>query len=969
MKVNNKTDFVKTLNLPKQVIAIKGNQVKKEEYILNKIQDVKKSQYVLNKNLKGNKKRYRIIEMPTDIDNSLSSTIILNKILKDFVIKDKMMRGNYIKHNLFFTNVESMEQIDSLPNNKNNIQELLKTRQQKRKELGNMFKGQIIEINNLGTTFNYDRNILTTIKNDFEIDMIEKFYEMYKQDRLKKETTTTHWCPKCATTKRRKNIIYKKREVDNYYVLYRVEDDRGKLSRYKNLENTYFIASTYMPWLMVSSQNIAISNELEYSLVEVVNNGKNLHYIIASDYVQDIMQKEFYTKYEVKQTFKADDLKEIQCMNPLDYRKRVNIILTDKDKVTYNKDDSTGVRIVSSGHTYLDYLILKNSKKEELKSVVDEYGKTNNLSLVFQNMDYKEVNSKIIEYLKESKFIYTISKIKVSIPTCDVCMEDTIYRVSNDWFVIKHNDDVITGDTISALEKKIKSSIKYKKEELISSIEKINKARQSHISDKNILGTPIPVFYCADCGENIISEKTIEILSNMIKSKGSDAWYKQTPEEILQGQVVCRNCGCTFFFKENATLNNFFKYICINLMQQDEETKDSDETNIMIESKEEFIDNLKAISYIQNANDKINSIDNILVHSNVVNKIKDNEETELPVKKNSKKERKSLFFKNKKRNTNIKIETKITDIIHNYGTDILRLWAAYFSDKERITLNNQTLININKKYKNIRRVFKYILSNLYDFHPGKNYINIEDRIDIDKYVYNELYNVTNSVKVAYDRLDFSSIYKILTKFGENTLCKLYFESIKYKLYILSPDDKKRRSIQSTMYDIIISLCELWYAIIPFTIEEIWPYIYHKSAEEDRIIYTSNIVIKDIHESENEAINKWKKIFGVKEKLDIKIKLAQKKKLVKHTSEIKIILNTNSYTKKFVEDNYDDIVESVYVSSIEANVSDDHDVKIQKEPGTQCVRCLRYTNEIGKNLKYRYLCPKCAEILEEQTQNK
>ena len=56
MKIINKTDFTKTLNLPKETIAIKGNQVKKEDYILTKIQDDKKYIYIVNKNLKNGRK-------------------------------------------------------------------------------------------------------------------------------------------------------------------------------------------------------------------------------------------------------------------------------------------------------------------------------------------------------------------------------------------------------------------------------------------------------------------------------------------------------------------------------------------------------------------------------------------------------------------------------------------------------------------------------------------------------------------------------------------------------------------------------------------------------------------------------------------------------------------------------------------------------------------------------------------------
>ena len=41
------------------------------------------------------------------------------------------------------------------------------------------------------------------------------------------------------------------------------------------------------------------------------------------------------------------------------------------------------------------------------------------------------------------------------------------------------------------------------------------------------------------------------------------------------------------------------------------------------------------------------------------------------------------------------------------------------------------------------------------------------------------------------------------------------------------------------------------------------------------------------------------------------------------------------------------------------------IKVEKADGVECARCKNYAVDIGKNLKYRYLCPKCADIMEEE----
>ena len=109
-------------------------------------------------------------------------------------------------------------------------------------------------------------------------------------------------------------------------------------------------------------------------------------------------------------------------------------------------------------------------------------------------------------------------------------------------------------------------------------------------------------------------------------------------------------------------------------------------------------------------------------------------------------------------------------------------------------------------------------------------------------------------------LEFDKVCKDLTMFGEEILCKKYFDSIKYKLYILNANDIKRRAVQSNLYDIILTLCGLWLPIIPFTLEEIWQYIYHRTAEEEKNIFNNVTHLKDISVECNDIIMKWKRIY-------------------------------------------------------------------------------------------------------------
>ena len=99
--------------------------------------------------------------------------------------------------------------------------------------------------------------------------------------------------------------------------------------------------------------------------------------------------------------------------------------------------------------------------------------------------------------------------------------------------------------------------------------------------------------------------------------------------------------------------------------------------------------------------------------------------------------------------------------------------------------------------------------------------------------------------------------------------------IKYRLYVLDTDNPVRRSTQSTLYDILNSLV-IWLApIIPFTIEEIWPFVWNKNDEEQINVLMYRNELKEYNFSD--VIEKWDKIFEFKRKLIKYIEEAKKEK--------------------------------------------------------------------------------------------
>ena len=299
-----------------------------------------------------------------------------------------------------------------------------------------------------------------------------------------------------------------------------------------------------------------------------------------------------------------------------------------------------------------------------------------------------------------------------------------------------------------------------------------------------------------------------------------------------------------------------------------------------------------------------------------------------------------------------------------YGTDILRLWALSKSQDKNIRLNKQFIINTNKDYKNIRRTFRYLLSNLADFNPTTSYIKVEDRVDLDKVFYDKLMSLDEVISNAYDMLEYKKVYDNLIKFCTKELCLKYFDIIKYRLYVLKQNDIKRRSTQSTMYDILIKLVFYFEPIIPFTLEEIWPYLWHSDETESKNILTFRDNVRKVNLNIDKEKEKWDRILKIREFVKKYLDKAIATRVVKNKLESQVRIFTDKDTVDFIEENYNDILESLNVSRIFTNISNEKKVEVSKKDGVACARCRHVSIYIRKNLKYQYLCPNCVKILEK-----
>lgn len=911
---------------------MRGNLPQREPEILKRWQEIDLYNKVQEKN--QGKPKYILHDGPPYANGHIHLGHTLNKVLKDMIVKYRTMSGYdspYIPG--WDTHGLPIEQqaIKQLGINRHQIDpvEFRKKCKDYALEFVNI---QREEFQRLGVRGDWERPYLTLLP-QYEATQIRVFGEMAKKGYIYKGMKPVYWCASCETALAEAEVEYADKTSPSIYVKFPVKDGKGLLPA-----DAAVVIWTTTPWTLPANVAISLHPEFDYVLALV----KGQKVLVAKELLEAFKKAVETEEAEILATYKGEQLEGVVCHHPFVERDSLVIL---GDHVTL--EAGTGAVHTAPGHGEEDFLVGKKYNLPVL-APVDNKGKFTAEGGKFAGQFILDANKTIVEELKEREALLGHSHIKHQYPHCWRCKQPIFFRATEQWFAS------VEGFRQEAL--KAIRSVKWVPEWGENRIYNMVEGRGDWcISRQRTWGVPIPIFYCNDCGKEIINEETIAHIQGLFKEHGSDIWFAKEANELVPPGLTCPHCGKgKDFRKETDIMDVWF---------------DSGSSHLAVLDQPELWPELQwpADLYLEGSDQHRGWFNSSLSTSVAV--------TGKPPYKAVLTHGFLVDEKGRKMSKSLGNVVDPLKVINQMGADILRLWVSSADYRSDLSVSPNIIKQMTESYRKIRNTARFLLGNLYDFDPSKDKVAYEKLPELDRVALMELHKLIKRVLKAYENYEFHVVYHAIHNFCVVDLSAFYLDIIKDRLYTAPPASLERRAAQTVLYEALDALVRLLTPVLAFTTEEIYS---HMPVVGERLASVQLLDMPEVNESyiDLDLEKKWDKIQEIRKEVLRSLEMARQSKVIGNSLEAKVELFVDGEVAALLQPMSEELTTLFIVSQVslqplkeapaEATKAEELPLAVLVAPATggKCERCWMYHEAVGQDAEHTTLCPRCAGVVKE-----
>ena len=928
--MSNDNRYKETLNLPQTSFSMKASLSHKEPIWLKKCDDEKLYEKI-QEHTQG-RPQFILHDGPPYANGSLHTGHALNKILKDIIVKSKLMSGfssPYVPgwdcHGLpIEIQVEKKhgkvgQKIDA------------KTFRQKCREYAaQQVEIQKTEFKRLEVMGDWN-NPYQTKDFKYEADMVRALAKIVENGHVEKGVKPVNWCFDCGSALAEAEIEYQDKVSPAVDVAYEAVDADKIFSAFGIKSDGTKVAIpiwTTTPWTLPASMAVTIHADFDYSLVK---GHKDYDLIIAADLLDEICKRYEIDSPKVLATVKGEQLENIELQHPF-YERTVPVILGDHVTV----DAGTGAVHTAPGHGMDDFVVSKKYGIEVYNPVGGDGVYLPNTE-IFAGQHIWKANQSVVQLLEENGKLLAFEKLNHSYPHCWRHKTPTAFRTTPQWFISMDKKSLRQ----KALEeiRNVRWVPGWGEQRIYSMIE--NRPEWC-ISRQRTWGVPITLFTHKETGE--LHPDTLDIMEKVAKlmeKSGIDAWFDTDAHDLID--------DADDYDKTMDVLDVWFDSGVSHFAVLSARDNLSEPADLYLEGSDQHRGWFHSSLLTGVAINEHSPYRQVLTHGYVVDK-------------DGRKMSKSLgnFI-------------SLKQIVDNYGADILRLWCASSDYTKEISISDEIMKRVSDGYRRIRNTARFLMGNLHGFDEKADMLEVNELTLLDQWAVNQAVQLQKEVIQDYENYQFHQIYQKVHHFCSQEMGAFYLDVLKDRLYTAKSDSKARKSAQTAMHHILQAMIRWITPIITYTADEIWTLLGH----EKSVLFEQWYELPEVKSSSQWDDNNWQLIQQIKDansklleqmrtkseigsSLDASVKIYLKDEMMSKLSsinkELRFVLITSAAEFLPEAEKADSAVECkletgvVYILAETAN-------------GEKCIRCWHKREDVGSHSEHPELCGRCIENIE------
>lgn len=943
-------NYKDTLNLPRTDFAMRANLAGREESRVDWWSSEQIYQKMVRRAKESGDGQFILHDGPPYANGNLHHGHILNKTLKDFVVKFRNMSGEVCEYVPGWDchGLPIEHKVDEQLGERKKDLTKVDIRKACREYAAKFVNIQRDEFKRVLVLADWD-DPYVTMDYQYEAATVRELGRFFERGLVYRGFKPVHWDWAARTALAEAEVEYDTFRTDHVYVKFPFAELPEALAEKAGDRKVFVVIWTTTPWTLPANLAIALNPELTYELVAV---GDEV-YVVAEGLRDEVLEHCKIDDHEILVSFEGRTLvgelgegRGLKARHP--WLERDSVLLP-ADYVTL--EQGTGCVHTAPGHGQEDFEL---GLQFDLGVIcpVDEDGKFRPGQLEeFGGMHVFAANKPIAEKLKGMGLLLNEPGDRVVIdryPHGWRTKKPVIFRATEQWFVAMEPETVGKPDGYrlrdAAMEEidKVNWVPKWGQDR----IEGMVSGRPDWcISRQRSWGVPITVMYCKSCNEALASREIADHVAEMVAKEGADVWFERDPRELVPQGTRCPSCGHQEFRKEEDILDVWFDSGVSWSAVLDDKLGLGDQADLYLEGSDQhrgWFQSSLLCGLISRGHSPYKTC---LTHGFVT------DENGRKYSKSSK---------------NFEPPEKM---LEKYGADILRLWVSAVDYRGDIALSGEILDRISDAYRKLRNTFRFLLGNLDGFSP-EDAIAVSEMEEIDRWILHRLGEVADQVEEAYRTYEFHTIYHKVVQFCTVDLSNIYMDITKDRMYCEAPGSKARKSGQTAYWMVLKALIEMMAPIISFTCEEAWEHL-PGGKDEAKSVFLSTFPTEARKWRNEELGATWEELLSIRQEVQKameKVRAPRGKKKegqIGSSQEADVIVMAEGKTLELLK-KYEPKLAELFITSrakVEERRVDGEatvDVKVRVAEGGKCPRCWNFWIPVDVESE---LCPRCLEVMQ------